>query len=191
MVAPPANSNIRVESADGNDVIVIPQGTGGFFRYFAGAFMLFWLAGWAMGWAFGAWALFTGESGPRAFVIFWMAIWTAGGVFVMYLLYRLFRRAVPETIVLASPEPLYDSGITPFRVSFGYGSPWDAWRRNFRKRRRTSFSASELATLKLRDFATGNRLTIDQGIQRLDLALSATEPEREWLYGVLKSHYRL
>jgi len=191
MVAPPANSKIRVESVDGNDMIVIPQRKCGFMRYVIGVFMLFWLGAWAVGWAIGVEAMVTGGNGYRAFMLFWLGTWTVGGLFAMYYLYRLFQPAVPETIVLANPEPLYDSGIAPLRVSFAIGSQRDAWKRLFQQRYRTTFSASELATLRLRDFASGNRLTIDQGARRLDLAASVNEPEREWLYNVLKERYRL
>jgi len=189
MVTPPANSKIRVEYVDGSDVIVIPQRKGGFFRYLVGLFMLFWIAAWAMGWAFGVGAMITGNNTYRAFLLFWLGAWTLGGLFAMYYLYRLFQPAVPETIVLASPEPAYDSGIAPLRVSFAFGSQRDAWRRLFQQRHRTTFSLSELDTLKIRDVESGNRLTIDQGARRLYLAESATEPEKEWLYGVLKSQY--
>jgi len=191
MITPPLQSKIRVENADGNAMIIIPQRKGGFFRYLVGIFMLFWLGAWAVGWGIGVEAMVTEGNGYRAFILFWLGTWTVGGLFAMFYLYRLLQRAVPETIVLASPEPVYDSGIAPLRVSFTFGSQRDAWKRLLQKRYRTTFSLADLATLRLRDFESGNRLTIDQGVRRIDLAAGVNEPEREWLYGVLKSHYPL
>jgi hypothetical protein len=37
----------------------------------------------------------------------------------------------------------------------------------------------------------GNRLTVDAGAERLDLARFAGEIEREWLYRTLARHYSL
>ena len=47
----------------------------------------------------------------------------------------------------------------------------------------------QLQSLRLRDTDTGNRLTIDAGADRLDLARNAGEVEREWLYRTLAEKY--
>lgn len=189
MIAPPLNSKIRVEYVQGDQIIFIPQPQGGFFRFFIGAFMLFWIAAWALGWVYGVEAMVTGSNGNRAFLLFWLGAWTTGGLFAIYYLYRIFQAAVPEKIILSSPDLTYDSGIAPLRISYTFGSQRDVWKRLFQKRIRTTFDLSQIGTLKLRDVESGNRLTIDQGARRFDLAVSATEPEREWLYSVLKAHY--
>ncbi len=49
----------------------------------------------------------------------------------------------------------------------------------FQKRAKTEFDLSDLKTLRLRELDSGNRLTIDQGNGRYDLAAAASEPERE------------
>lgn len=51
------------------------------------------------------------------------------------------------------------------------------------------FTSAEMNSLKLRETDAGNRLTIDQGAHRIELAKSSTEIEREWLYDFLKDHY--
>ena len=42
-----------------------------------------------------------------------------------------------------------------------------------------------------RELSEGNRLTLDHGNERYELAIAATEPEREWLYNLIRSQYFL
>jgi hypothetical protein len=49
----------------------------------------------------------------------------------------------------------------------------------------------DLASLRLRETNDGNRLTVDAGALRLELAQSAGEIEREWLYHLLVKRYSL
>ena len=65
----------------------------------------------------------------------------------------------------------------------------DFWRMLFPKRRRLVFGPKELSTLKLRETDAGNRLTIDVGADRIDLASDASEVEREWLFELLQREY--
>jgi hypothetical protein len=65
----------------------------------------------------------------------------------------------------------------------------DAWKQLFKKRKKSEFSSEEMNTLKLREYGEGNRLTIDKGNQRIELAIGATELEREWLFETLSSKY--
>jgi hypothetical protein len=45
--------------------------------------------------------------------------------------------------------------------------------------------------LRLRETEGGNRLTVDLGAQRIDLASQASEVEREWLARLLTKRYGL
>ena len=55
------------------------------------------------------------------------------------------------------------------------------------RRLRADFGACFLlATLKLREFETGNRLTSDQNGKRSDLAALVSKLEREWLFELLR-----
>jgi hypothetical protein len=74
-------------------------------------------------------------------------------------------------------------------MSFNYMNQRDVWKSLFRKRLIKEFTGSDLRTLKLRETDAGNRLTIDMDSERLDLAKSASEIEREWLYGYLSQRY--
>jgi hypothetical protein len=192
MITPPNNTKIRIEYNEaGQEEIVIPQPGGGIFRFFIGAFMLFWFGAWGVGWKSAAAELLGGTKGPQPFLIFWLGAWTVGGVFAVYFLYRIFRPSMPERMVLSYASLSYDSGIPPFQVSFSFGfsSQVDFWKKMFQKRTRTEFDRSSLKSLKLKEFASGNRLTIDQNNKRYDLAVGTSELEKEWLFKVLNSQY--
>jgi hypothetical protein len=84
----------------------------------------------------------------------------------------------------------YDSGIPPF--SFRYvASQKDAWEQMFPKRTRAELDWRKLQSLRLRETNDGNRLTVDADASRLDIARSASEIEREWLYQLLAQRYSL
>lgn len=190
MITPPNGTKIRIKSnKSGQQEIIISQPRRGIFRYFIGAFIILWLGGWASGWHSAATELLKGTKGPGMFLIFWLAAWTIGGVLAMYYLYRIFRPSLPERIILSYPNMIYDSGIPPFQVIFSFGSQKDVWKKMFPKRVKTEFDLSNLKTLTLREHDVSNRLTIDQGNNRYNLAAGASEPEREWLFKVLNDKY--
>ena len=66
-----------------------------------------------------------------------------------------------------------------------------SWKAAFPKRTVTRIESRALSTLRLRDFDTGNRLTVDMGVERVELAKAATDIEREWLLQVLSERYGL
>ena len=160
-------------------------------RYLIGAFILFWLGGWAVGWLSAASQLLKnkGQGPGDLFLIFWLGAWTVGGILVFFTLFRILRPSVPETLLLSQPSITYDSGVAPFQFTFSFRSQMDVWKKLFQKRLRTEFDPIQIQTLKLREFGTGNRLTIDQGNKRLEIVASASEPEREWLYALVKNTY--
>ncbi len=183
----PSNSSIKIQTLDSFEEIIIPSSKGSSMRYFMAAFLLFWLGGWTMGFGSAFSEVMSGEGG--AFLIFWLCGWTIGGVFAIYFLYTLVRNPLPEKILLNKPFLAYDSGIPPFTMHFGFQTPAQQWKRMFPKRIKQSFTESEVSTLKLRETDSGNRLTMDSGSNRVELAIGATEIEREWLYSYITSRY--
>lgn len=185
----PQGSNLQIEIENACQKIIIPQKSGGIMRIFLSLFLTFWLCGWAFGWISTATVLLT-EKGPQNyFLFFWLCGWTVGGVFAGFFLYRLIRPSIPETILLGNPSIQHDSGVAPLQFSFGFKSQLDAWKQMFKKRKKTEFTSEEIKTLKLREYGEGNRLTIDKGNERIELANGATELEREWLFETLPSQY--
>jgi hypothetical protein len=186
---PPPGSVISVQSDDGDSVIVIPHGGGSAWRYGTGLFVLFWLGGWFYGFRSAATQLLSGQA--SGFLIFWLGAWTVGGGFALYYVYRMFRPSVPESLRLKYSGLLYDSGIPPYQVNWRYGNQMEAWKSIFPKRTRVEIDRTQLASLRLRETDSGNRLTVDANAARIDLASGASEVEREWLYKLLADRYSL
>jgi len=151
---------------------------------------LFWLGAWVFGFRSAASQLLTGNA--SGFVAFWLGAWTLGGLFAAYYLFRIFRPSVPESFKLKRSALVYDSGIPPFQVNYyRYGNQLEQWKSMFPKRTMVEIDRRQLETLRLRETDSGNRLTVDANAARLELAKSASEIEREWLYKVLAERYAL
>jgi len=189
IIEPPDNSNISVDKRMSQPKIIIDNGSGGILRIFLSLFLICWLGGWAVGWVSTAKQIISGKSGADFFLIFWICGWTIGGIFAIWFLYRLLRPSIPETLSLETKHIEYDSGIKPFKMSFGFVGMNDYWKQMFPKRRLCTISPTNINTLQLREHSNGNRLTVDVGTDRLELATSATEIEREWLYKILNEKY--
>jgi len=188
---PPSGSRISVTTDGACPAIVIPHGNAGPMRYFTGLFTVFWLGGWFWGFRAAFSQVWSGKA--TAFLVFWLAAWTLGGVYAMYIVYRIFRPSVPESLKLMANGVAYDSGVPPLQYAFGcaFRSRNDYWRSLFPKRTRLEIDWKNLQSLRLRASDGGNRLTVDVGALRLDIAGSAGEIEREWLYQLLAKRYSL
>ncbi len=123
-----------------------------------------------------------------AILVFWLPGWTLAGAFAVYLAYRSFRPSVPESLRPMPNSVTWDSGIPPLQA---YGSRKDYWKSVFPKRTRVELDWRKLHSLHLRETNDGNRLTVDTDAVRLNIAQSASEIEREWLYQLLATHYSL
>lgn len=169
----------------------LPYAPGGVSRYFAVVFILCWLGGWVFGLVSAGDMLLSGKGG--GFLVFWLGAWIVGGGFAVYYVYRLLRPSVPESLLLSSRSMRYDSGFAPVQMqlqnSYYARDRWEATRAFFAKRKVVEIDARQLQTLRLRDTDTGNRLTVDAGAERIDIARAATEVEREWLYQLLSERY--
>ena len=187
---PPEGSNISVVSDQGAPTIVIPP-TSSAMRYPMGLFVLFWLGMWTIGEKSAATQIWSGKYEP--FLVFWLAAWTLGGFFAVNMLYRTFRPTVPETLELRRSGIAYDSGIAPpqFNNYQRQGNPMKAWRSAFPKRVRIELGRGQLQSLRLRETDSGNRLTFDIGSDRIEIAPTASEVEREWLARLLAQRYSL
>ena len=183
----PQNSNISIEMVDGVEKIIIPHAKGGILKYFVGAFLTFWMFGWATGFVTVGSQILAGEG--NAFLFFWFAGWSIGGLFAGMTLFKIFRKSIPESLLLNRLNLLLDTGMASFNPSIS--NQEKLWKTLFLKRKQIEFTHKELETLTLRETDLGNRLTIDKGSERIELAISATEVEREWLFEYLKSNYRI
>jgi hypothetical protein len=188
---PLAGSQISIDRNDLDPTIIIPA-TASSTRYFGGVFLLFWLGGWVMGETSAITQLMSGKGG--AFILFWLGGWTIGGIFAALTAYQIFRPTVPETLQLKRGSIAYDSGIPAFELNntkTRNKGVREYWNSLLSRRVRADLDRQQLQTLRLRETETGNRLTIDLGAQRLELASQASEVEREWLARLLARRYAL
>lgn len=186
---PPKGSKIEVSFHKGYETITIPHSSGGVIRYFAGIFMLFWLGGWISGGLTTIGEITDGKADVNAFDLFWLGGWAVSCVFVVYFLYRMFRKSVSEKLLLNRSNLTYDSGIPPVHIGASSDSKKNPWSMLFAKREKVEFQPREVKSLRLREVEAGNRLTIDNGDKRLEIGHSSTEVEREWLYEYLQRNY--
>ena len=187
---PPEGSKISIANDRSDPTIVVPP-TSSLMRYPIGLFVLFWLGGWTLGFKSAVEKLWSGPVQP--FLVFWLCGWTLGGIFAVTMLYRTFRPSVPETLELRRNSIAYDSGIAPpqFNSAQRYRNPFQSWKSMFPKRRRLELDRTQLQSLRLRETDTGNRLTFDIGSDRIEIAPTASEVEREWLARLLARRYSL
>jgi hypothetical protein len=186
---PPNGSKISVTTDGGDPLIVVPHGSPGAARYFGGLFLLFWLGGWYFGFSHAISEVRSGNA--DGFLLFWLGGWTVFGALAAYQLYRMFRPTVPESLRLRLNGVAYDSGVPPFQMPPANPSGTDTRKFLFPKRTRLELDRRQLASLRLRETDAGNRLTVDADAARLDIAQSAGEIEREWLYRTLAKRYSL
>lgn len=187
-INPPIGSDIRLTTHNGQQLVVMPKEGRGPTRLFLPLFLSVWMVGWAFGWVSAAREVLAGEGG--LFLMVWLAGWSLGGAFAGYALLRSFQAPTPEQWLLAKPSLHIDTGRSPMR-HVGRQGGRASWQEMFPRRKRFELTAAELATLALRETDSGNRLTVDQGAQRIELARAVTEVEREWLYELLRLNYRL
>ncbi len=188
---PPEGSRLSVQWIDGRQTIFAPPQPRGAMAVFMVMFLLFWLGGWTFGGLQAARSLVSGRAGNgEAFLAFWMVGWLFGEAFALSMIYRLVRPTIPERFALRLDGLDYDSGVASPRFYMGYRRA-QSWRDYWPKRIRRVFAGDDLKTLRLREGGDANRLTVDVGAERFDLAKDCTEVEREWLFQTLSDHYRL
>jgi hypothetical protein len=190
---PPNGSQMSVRADGGDTVIVIPNQHSRLGRYGAGLFLLFWLGGWTVGLAVVGKQTLSGLVSGHVdiFTMFWLSGATVAEIFVIYFLFRIFRPPVPESLTLKRSGVTYDPGIPPLQSDYRYTNQKDAWKAMFPKRTIVEIDRRQLASLRLRETDSGNRLTVDANASRLDLALNGSEIDREWLYQLLANRYEL
>lgn len=185
----PKGSKITIKREGVNPIISIPYPSPNPLKYLMGLFVLFWLGGWTAGFLSAFKEVLSGQA--SAFIIFWLGGWTIGGIFVGFMLFRIFQPAVNATLTLSATSLYYDSGIPPLEFRHMNRYRRDAWKNFIPKRKKMELTLSDLRTMRLRTTDTSNRLTIDVGVERLDIADGVGEIEREWLYTAILSYYRL
>jgi len=183
----PQGSNIEFAQYCNHENITIPCSYGGITKYFIGLFLLFWLGVWYFGFSIAFDKVISGET--NSFIIILLGAWSIGGLFVLFFLFRIFRKSIPEKLQLRKTNIRYDTGIPPFNINFGSNNLKEYWKNLFARRIKYEFKPADIDSLMLIDTNSSNRLTIEYGGELIDLAKYSSEIEREWLYEYLKKKY--
>jgi hypothetical protein len=183
---PPPEGSYLIVSQSGRDATISIPNPIKVSQFGSGLFLLAWLGGWAVGEYFVLTELISGSgpTGVKAFMLFWLAGWTIGGVFAMAQAYRIFAPPKPETISLDAGGITHNTGSRP--AAKWRGLSWGALTGQGYE---TRIDRRMLPTLQLREMASHNRLTVDVGANRIELAPAATDVEREWLLEVIRERY--
>lgn len=177
---PPQGSRISIATDGPDPIIVIPQPNSPMVHV-TGLFLAFCLFGGVAASLSAASKILSGDG--NVFLVIWMGLWTLGDVLVAYVLCRyLYRRPVPETLILKREGVCYDSGFVPLLLKGKEIS--------FPKQIRVDLDWHQLQSLRLRGNVVGQwRLTIDVEADRIDIAPNASGIEREWLAHILAGRY--
>jgi hypothetical protein len=178
----PAGSVIE-ESVDPTGVTLSwPHPSPGFARFLVAALLVLWLCGWATGWVAAAGQVAGGNGG--LFLVAWLGAWTVGGVVAVGMLCAMFRPTRPESVRLEADVLRYDPGRPAFNPVRQRG------RRGYPAAPRRS-PAATVPRADIRKFVLDRvggrqRLSLDGGADRVEVGAGLREPEREWLYAVLR-----
>lgn len=189
-MTPPTGSTIRVEDEWGTPKLVLPHASSPL-RYFFALVLVVWLCVWALIFTTATNILLNNSASVEGILVFWFCAWTLCGLLVMYTMYRLLSAGAPEILIFALPSLLYDSGTPPVKglIGWGFRPQTEYFKSLFAKRRQLTITPGELASLRLREHESGNRLTVDCAGERIELGTSLSEIEREWLYKTLMEYY--
>ncbi|MGD9582556.1 MAG: hypothetical protein AB7V26_02640 [Lysobacterales bacterium] len=151
-------------------------------RIFVLLFMLVWCTGWFAG-AYRQYHAADADSADRLMAVL-MALLGLG--VAGFMLVQVFRNGRAEVLRLYPDRIELQTGVPP--MGYGYSHPEQP--PQARSSRQLSIAQVLVHdTLRLRETSNSNRLTVDLGHERLDLARDATELQREWLHQLLQQCY--
>jgi hypothetical protein len=194
---PPPGSKISVTTEGPDEVIVIPYRDSAVIRYLFRLIALVWLTVFTSALAGFGWAAYFGTLQGNTSVEVTMTFVVLGlnEIIGILHLYVWLRPVVPETLKLQYDSVIYDSGIPPYHPWFGFGYPRPRYpsladleqpRLSRFRRTRVELDLHQVRAIRLTETDSGNRLTVDLGSSRIDIARSATEIEHEWLIDIAR-----
>ncbi len=176
---------------------------------FGVGFLCFWLCGWAVGEIFVLGALIVGVVSvfqgnlplnasalcPGLFMVAWLGGWTFGGIMAMRQVWNMLRPLQPERLILTDHSLRYDPGdkhlfASPELRTVNSQGTYDTRRWNSAQDLREKLRRVERTNLPpfhLDRVGERQRLTFDDGADRVEIGDTLREPEREWLHQVLEA----
>lgn len=158
---------------------------GGLGRYFQSLFLIVWI----IIWTFSGVSIFGSMKDPKHFgVLIGIIVWLSSDLLAIYGLYSLIRPTRPERIslTLLSLEFQHDTSNDNFNSDSNEG--WSTRLRSFFKlNKKWTVNKKDVGEIRLDRVGERQRLTFDVGADRIEIGAFLREPEREWLYEVLKA----
>jgi hypothetical protein len=181
----PPGSGITVEHDFNRLTLSWKNPRGGVGRYAMLAFMLVWMGGWVFGEFFALTQVLGGKG--DGFLVFWLAGWTVGGVYCGAMIFKLAQPTRPERIILDPLQLEHHPGTVPISwPGRGRGQRTNAFD-ILKPRRKRLVPKKEVGDIRLDRVGERQRLSFDHGAKRIEVGEFLEEPEREWLFAVLKS----
>jgi hypothetical protein len=186
---PPVGSKIRVEWTMDDTTFVWKDKGGGIGRYARAGFVLFWLCLWMLTAIRGVSEITERLSkGDVCFPLLFTFLWMMFGVFGLSDLYHTLRPEKPTVLTLSPGHIEYKPGIPRVRSEV---LRYDRSRRRsgfFGRARKESLKVqtTEMTNLRLERIGESKRLSFDYGANRVIIGLSLSDPEKEWLYQILR-----
>ena len=182
--AKPVGSAIEVQQDFNRTVVSWKSPSGGLGRYASLLFLIAWMCGWVFGEVSALTEVLKGKAG--GFLIFWLIGWTVGGIFCAAMIFNLARPRRPQRLILDTLYLLYEPGadpIGPFWKQDRNRNPFEI----FKSRKPVKVSKKDIDEFRIDRVGERQRLSFDYGARRIEVGEFLEEPEREWLFAVLKS----
>jgi hypothetical protein len=167
MNLPPQNSIFKVEETFECRKITIPKPKRKLGDIGGIAFLCFWLCGWAVGEIFvtrAVWSAIQDSKfdGGFFFICAWLGGWTVGGAFAIKAVVNLVKGEPPEIFVISASEIIHQ------------------------KKDKKVYRKNNVSKIDLETSGGAHYLYFDVGADRVFIGEHIREPEREWLFSVIK-----
>ena len=181
----PIGSTIEVHN-DFTKVVLSWKGPkGGFGRYATLLFLMAWMGGWVLGEISALNQVLKGET-AQGFLIFWLIGWTVGGICCATMIFKLARPSRPERITLDTLYLLHEPGTEQIAPFWKQDDNWSVLEM-FKPKKMHKVAKKEIGDIRIDRVGERQRLSFDYGAKRIEVGAYLEEPEREWLFAVLKS----
>ncbi|MEE9423455.1 MAG: hypothetical protein V3V18_00570 [Methylococcales bacterium] len=141
-------------------------------RFFSAAFLFFWLGGWAMAEVKVSTVIirsFANSEFPNLFLVFWFGCWTIGGLAALSAFFGLFMEPTVISLYIDHLGIVYQPD----------------------KSKKIHAEMKQISNLSIKRIGRNLRLSFDLGAKRIEIGSELNEPEKEWLYKVLRNSLKL
>jgi hypothetical protein len=192
----PEDSKIKVKQGVHSTRYIWKEGRKTIAHYATSLFLLLWFCGWTMGGGIAIKKFFEVSVGffvgkfpvsVPLFFITWLGMWTIGEIVVFMILYLALRPQKPALLTLSEGRIFFETG-TRFPALDKPKAHRECRSIRGYNNRSYDLKAGEAGNLKLERIGENRRLSFDCGAERVEIGRSLTEPEKEWLYGIMLEH---